>query len=322
MLNRTKVAQFFIKNTNLTLSQIYHYFANNYVDFDVNDFNDWNSKTLLYIACETQHLNLVKALLAMGANPSFSLNVYQSILQVGLSTKNIELIKILVTAGINLYPPYLCLNDTSKEIQDYFYEAQKKVTPLSSEEINTLAEFFAKHDLSNTMVSGYYPLPQNNTSDFDVLSKDLNAVYEALKIAVAKNDNEIAEIILKTKLIQFGHVYHSTDGTTPLRIAAKQGNLELVKLLISYGDFVINRNPLEEDSSVAEMARKYGHNDIADLIEETLQNRLDNLKNLVMREEQVNEIYNGNGLFESRTVEEITTNIPVLQRGLGCSGRK
>jgi len=56
-----------------------------------------------------------------------------------------------------------------------------------------------------------------------------------------------------------------SEGGSPLCTAAREGSLEAVKVLLSYGAHLTT----ESGSSTVDVARKFGHNDIADMIEAT-----------------------------------------------------
>lgn len=259
------VASFIKKNT--TVKEFYDYITCDETDFnyDINDRGRAGS-TVLKNACELQNIPLVNALLIMGANPNLANDGELTPLFEAIQSGNLETVKLLRQHGarldsldINYFD--LAKNRHSLDILDYLTSTQ---TDFERETANKKR------------------LRKAASLDHAYL------IRSEFKRAIEANDVETAEKLLSDNNINLKQVcFNATDYAT--RFAATRGNMEMVKLLVKHGDFIIESDHLT-GISTPQAAKNAGHSDIAEFLETTQRERYQRLKAEVTKQNEIIEI--------------------------------
>lgn len=268
--------------TNTSIKEFY-----NFVTIDETTFNyDINQRgncgwTALQSACKKQNLALINALLEMGANPNTPRDNNFTPLYDAIQSGNLEAVKLLRQHGARL--------DSCG--MDYFNLASKlRYTEIFDYLTSTLTQ--SEHEiLNNKELQGLKAFEHQD---------EIEAQF---KLAIKENDVEAAKKLLSENNINFSNIYfNGTDYST--RVAAMQDNLEMVKLLVKHGDFIIEPDHYS-GKSTPEVAKAAGHNDIAKFLIDTQCERYQRLKAEATKQKEVIRIaktkYYQLGLFHEKS---------------------
>jgi ankyrin repeat protein len=158
------------------------------------------------------NVDIVKTALQRGADPNKA--SYADV-------KNVEILKeLLFNPKIDIYPNILVLKAVKLNLENEIIKLieQKKLDPIAKN--SRIAVWSLGFCLKNVVT---YLL---KTKQINFL-KDKDFLAEALSIAIARNNNELVEMVLKDKKID-----PSADNNRPIKIAAQFGNEEVVKMLL------------------------------------------------------------------------------------------
>lgn len=212
----------FILNEDPSIESFYNFITNNgtVFDYDINcpsSVNDW---TPLHVACKSENIPLVRALINMGVyiNPTRQSGGSQTPLDDAVKTQNQQLIKLL--------------EDHGAVRAEKWYDHEKFRVAFKENNVKAVNEILEKNPSLN--------------SNFIFMGDDL---------------------------------FHFV---TPTRSAAESGNLEMVKLLTSYGGRVTE---YRDGISTPMAARSKGHDSVADYLEHIQNKRFFALKAEVFSEQ-------------------------------------
>ena len=221
---------------------------------------DENGKTLLHLATEYGHADIVKYLLANGINPDTTDRMGNTALQIAAYNGFPEISKLLINAGANV--------NTSNSYG---------ITPL----LNAL--FNQQYDIARFLIhngANIHAKSINGSPPLHVAAKNGN--LEFVKFLIAQGADVHASGQFSSKAIHFASEYghlevvkyllsrgadlnaKDTYGRTPLHEAIQKGHLEVVKFLVHNGANYRARDL--QDNTILKLARRSPNREIEHFI--------------------------------------------------------
>ena len=150
------------------------------------------------------------------------------------------------------------------------WRSEDRVVAKRMEKIKTLLQEFNSDQADEVYWQLEQAIKKNNLPKVQALLKqdiDVNVAFTSpLEVAVQNNKVEIAKLLLSH------HANPNRESTyeSCLILAAKNGNLEMVKLLVDSGAEVLQYAWGDEDCTAEFIAREEGHNEIADWLQQSV----------------------------------------------------
>jgi len=247
------------------------------------DTGKGNIQDRLVQLARSGNLSLLKILVERGTNYAFEDEDGRTLLHHAVFSKNLDLVEYLISLNLDMNaedkegktPLHYAVELKSKDIVEYLLKSganpnstdNKLMSPLhyaarlgSSTIVKLLLNYGAERNLQDE--KGNFPIHYASMHDdvdlFKLFVEGLedspinwtNAMKQnSLHIAVWHSNTELVKFILSLDKVNI----NSKDkvGRTPLHYAARNGNLEIVELLIKYGakvssSSITNEEPLHE----------------------------------------------------------------------------
>lgn len=250
---------------NTTILKFYNRLSNNgkINDLDINQSMSGRGWTLLHMSCKAENIPITKALIAAGAyiNAKLSAIPAYTPLDIALNQNNMPLVQLLILNGAISHDGISCYMESSDEKLKSYNEKLKNTTILENEKNIIMNE-------KNKIMTLREYLLNNSIKDFG----NNDNQYQLFSTAYHNNDVHVTKILLETAKVN----PNGSDWTSPIRTATKAGHLELVQLLVNHGAVMIEGyNP---GDTISALARKLGHHQIADFIDQTQKARYQKIK--------------------------------------------
>jgi len=253
-------------NENISIQAFYNFVTreDTYFDYEINAGGrcGW---TALQAACHRTNLPLINALLVMGANPNLPRDNHYTALYDAIESGNIEAVKLLRQYGARLDSPHM----------DYLGQARKKN---NIEIVDYLTNSLT--DVERKVLGNPWQVGQSNAYEYDIRKKFQNSI-------INQNYQMAKKLLDENNIRLLDKMYNGLSYLPPLKIAALQGNLEMVQLLVEHGAFLIDE---DGDRAHSLTAREAGHKDIAQFLENAQCARYQRLKTEAAKQKEIGRI--------------------------------
>ncbi|MBA2709463.1 MAG: ankyrin repeat domain-containing protein [Tatlockia sp.] len=235
---------------------------------NVNALN-LNGKSALYLATEQLNSNIVKSLLNAGAIPTTYIKPQKDQpVHIAAREGNYNLVKTFIEHDLNLLeqenafretPILLASAQGHKEIVDYLISKGANVNAVS---------YFPKHKdhgksaLYWATEKKYVDVVNSLAKAGAVTTTPISSLVQPIYLAIQYNRLDLVQALIKNDFKLINHV--DRNGHTPLHWAASEGREDIVRYLISQD---AELNPLAKDNKAPiNLAAKNGNNQIVELL--------------------------------------------------------
>ncbi len=228
--------------------------------YDINESN-YNGKNALLAAAQIGNLNLILAIIKMGAYVNHRDKNFNSALTLALKNNHIELVKILIENGYRLDHPFdkSFIEASSGEIRNYLethLESEKYQEALPSEKVlNFLG-------LKITQIQEAIFVIKNATNFPNTCEAELSFLENIVESEILGNRYETTQWLLSSNLICLSRLTKGThksggDHNGNLKChTLMDRKIEMFKVLIEYGDSLKCIDPRGMDHSESKFKPK------------------------------------------------------------------
>lgn len=266
-----------IHNTDLTtVQELYDYLTRKkeYVGYDVNGSEMRHGLTALHAACVAGKDQLVLALLTAGANPNQTTNDLDTPLNYALKANSAACVRHLLAHGARIDAL------TSKYSSDTAYAVAIRDTMC-----NEIRDLMKSH-------AAALQIPEEKLLKPDEM--DFMEYEQSIRKRDEEHKNDFLAAVRAHELVKAKEIYnaHKMDVTRlvtfvdvdPMTDALEKGDLDVVRLLVECGDFVLGQCQYPDDKTFVDTARQHGHEDVADYLESVQASRYAAMKALLQPE--------------------------------------